>query len=92
MLRTKLVAINSQYVHSNLAIRALKAQLPQREVSWMEANINQQQAWILQELLQGDPQVLCFSCYLWNMQTAVRGCASHPAGHSVDSGRAGGFL
>lgn len=74
MLRTKLVAINSQYVHSNLAIRALKAQLPQREVSWMEANINQQQAWILQELLQGDPQVLCFSCYLWNMQTVLRLC------------------
>lgn len=74
VLRTKLVAINSQYVHSNLAVRALKAQLPQREVRWMEANINQQEQWILQELLRDDPQVLCFSCYIWNIQTVLRLC------------------
>ena len=74
MLRTKLVAINSQYVHSNLAVRMLKAQLPQPEVSWMEANVNQQEQWILQELLKGDPQLLCFSCYIWNIQTVLRLC------------------
>lgn len=64
-----LAAINAKYIHSNLAVYSLKAYAGAYEehISIAEYTINQQQDEILMDLYQRKPDVLCFSCYIWNL-------------------------
>lgn len=65
-----LTAINAKYIHSNLAVYSLKAFAPryEEEISIREYTINQPLDDILMELYEAGPDVVCFSCYLWNIQ------------------------
>lgn len=74
-----LVAINAKYIHSNLAVYSLKSYAqacfaargerdaggPHIEIA--EYTINQQQEDILADLYRRQPDMLCFSCYIWNI-------------------------
>ena len=64
-----LAAINAKYIHSNLAVYSLKAYAGAYEehISIAEYTINQQQDEILMDLYRRKPDVLCFSCYIWNL-------------------------
>ena len=64
-----LTAINAKYIHSNLAVYSLKANAKEWEpyVELAEFTINNQKDDILKELYRRQPQVLCFSCYIWNL-------------------------
>lgn len=64
-----LAAINAKYIHSNLAVYSLKAYAGAYEehISIAEYTINQQQDEILMDLYKRKPDVLCFSCYIWNL-------------------------
>ena len=65
-----LTAINAKYIHSNLAVYSLKAFVPryEEEISIREYTINQPLDDILMDLYEAGPDVVCFSCYLWNIQ------------------------
>lgn len=65
-----LAAINSKYIHSNLAVYSLRAYAAdyRDEIRIAEFTINQRMDEILMELYKLQPDILCFSCYIWNMQ------------------------
>ena len=64
-----LAAINAKYIHSNLAVYSLKAYAKRYagDISIAEYTINQHTDEILMDLYKRQPDVLCFSCYIWNM-------------------------
>ncbi len=64
-----LTAINAKYIHSNLAVYSLRAYAkPYRNrIQIAEYTINQQTGDILIDLYKRRPDVLCFSCYIWNL-------------------------
>lgn len=65
-----LVAINAKYIHSNLAVYSLKAYAReyQEHICLLEYTINHRTDYILQEIYKKQPDVLCFSCYIWNFR------------------------
>ncbi|MEJ8788419.1 B12-binding domain-containing radical SAM protein [Dorea sp. ICN-14282] len=67
-MKILLAAVNAKYIHSNLAIYSLKAYADVEEVELAEYTINQQKDEILRDLYLRKPDVLCFSCYIWNME------------------------
>lgn len=64
-----LTAINAKYIHSNLAVYSLRAYAKayKDEIMIAEYTINQQTDDILTDLYKKKPDVLCFSCYIWNL-------------------------
>ena len=63
-----LVAVNAKYIHSNLAVYSLKASAGAcgDQVEVREYTINQHMDEILKDLYQKQPDVVAFSCYIWN--------------------------
>lgn len=66
-MKILLTAVNAKYIHSNLAVYSLKAYSKCQEVELAEYTINQQIDEILMDLYKRKPDVLCFSCYIWNL-------------------------
>lgn len=72
-MKILLAAINAKYIHSNLAVYSLRSYAakmePQyeKELEIAEYTINQTTDSILMDLYEKKPDVLCFSCYLWNI-------------------------
>lgn len=68
-MKVVLTAINAKYIHSNLAVYSLRAYAkPYKEdISIAEYTINQQLDDILMDLYKKKPDMLCFSCYIWNL-------------------------
>ena len=85
-MRYLLAAINAKYIHSNLGIYSLKCYAQTRlnedrdggretEILLGEYTINHQMERILQDIYQKNPEVVGFSCYIWNIsyvETLVR--------------------
>ena len=65
-----LVAINAKYIHSNLAVYSLRAYAKEygSHIRIAEYTINHRVGFILQEIYKKKPDVLCFSCYIWNIR------------------------
>lgn len=73
-MKILLTAINAKYIHSNLAVYSLKAYADKYRnysekisVFFREFTINNMIDEILEELYLEHPDVLCFSCYIWNI-------------------------
>lgn len=72
-MKILLTAINAKYIHSNLAVYSLRAFAAgerdeyRQSVEIAEYTINQQVDEILISLYTKNPDVICFSCYLWNI-------------------------
>ena len=64
-----LAAINAKYIHSNLAVYSLKAYAKkyQDRIGLAEYTINQNLDDILKGIYRDHPEVLCISCYIWNI-------------------------
>ena len=63
-----LVAINSKYIHSNLAVYCLKSATKHSEkVSIKEFTINNRTEDIIKGIYEEKPDVIGFSCYIWNI-------------------------
>lgn len=64
-----LAAINTKYIHSNLAVYSLKAYAKkyQNQIGLAEYTINQNLDDILKGIYRDHPEVLCISCYIWNI-------------------------
>ena len=68
-MKILLTAINAKYIHSNLAVYSLQAYARRYadEIGIREYTINQTVDEILMDLYEEQPDVICFSCYLWNI-------------------------
>ena len=68
-MKTILAAVNAKYIHSNLAVYSLRAYAKDylNETKIAEYTINQQIDEILMDLYRERPELLCFSCYIWNL-------------------------
>lgn len=69
IMKIVLTAINAKYIHSNLAVYSLRAYAKEykNDIEIAEYTINQQVDDILRELYKKKPDILCFSCYIWNL-------------------------
>lgn len=67
-MKILLTAINAKYIHSNLAVYSLRAYAKECRdcIEVAEYTINHQSDDILQGIYKKNPDVLCFSCYIWN--------------------------
>lgn len=65
-----LTAINAKYIHSNLALYSLKAYAGEYagHVKLLEYTINHRPDEILEAVYQEQPDVVAFSCYIWNLE------------------------
>ena len=64
-----LTAINAKYIHSNPAVYSLYASAgveQQKNIRIAEYTINNRQEEILADLYRQKPDVIAFSCYIWN--------------------------
>lgn len=68
-MKILLVALNSQYVHLNLAVRYLKHYTDDLDYNCTirEFTINNRLEQILQEIMLEKADVICFSTYIWNI-------------------------
>ena len=70
-MKILLAAVNAKYIHSNLAVYCLRAyakeQHPASNITISEYTINQSFDEILMDIYKQAPDVLCLSCYLWNV-------------------------
>lgn len=71
-MKVLLGAVNAKYIHSNLAVYCLKAYAEKYgdtsdEISIGEYTINQQLDEILRDIYKRKPDMLCLSCYIWNL-------------------------
>ena len=68
-MKILLAACNAKYIHSNLAVYDLKAYSSDydKEVFLREYTINQPKDEILKDIYGSGADVVCFSCYIWNI-------------------------
>ncbi len=68
-MKILLVAVNAKYIHSNLAVYSLKAYAKQwkAHIEIAEYTINHRREQVLKDLYERRPDVLAFSCYIWNL-------------------------
>lgn len=73
-MKTVLAAVNSQYIHSNAALWQLKANCTAEagQVVVREFNINQQLKWVYSNIVAQVPDVIAFSCYIWNIEYVLK--------------------
>ncbi|WP_298841991.1 B12-binding domain-containing radical SAM protein, partial [uncultured Clostridium sp.] len=69
-MKVTLIGINAKYIHTNLAVRYLKAFANDLdyECEIMEFSINDQIERILEEILKSKSDIVAFSCYIWNIE------------------------
>ena len=70
-MKILLAACNAKYIHSNLAVYDLKAYSSDydKEVLLREYTINQPKDEILKDIYGSGADVVCFSCYIWNISS-----------------------
>lgn len=66
-MKILLAALDSKFIHVNLALRYLKKYCSGFDIVIKEFTINQKQEYILGEILAEDADLICFSCYIWNI-------------------------
>ena len=77
MKKVILAALNAKYIHSNLALRYLSRfqnNNQKHHVKTMEFTINQRLDFIAEELFRKQPDVVLFSCYIWNVEMLRQLC------------------
>ena len=73
-MKILLTALNSKFVHSNLAVRYLKAFTKDMnyECEIREFSINDREEKILEEIIKERPNIVAFSTYIWNIEMIKR--------------------
>ena len=72
-MKVLLVTLDSKFIHANLAVRYLKKFCENDgngvfNIEIKEFTINQQMHYILNEIFDYNPDIICFSCYIWNIE------------------------
>lgn len=68
-MKILLAACNAKYIHSNLAVYNLRAYASsyREHILLREYTINQVKDDILRDIYKSRAEVVCFSCYIWNI-------------------------
>ncbi|NWQ41354.1 B12-binding domain-containing radical SAM protein [Bacillus sp. EB106-08-02-XG196] len=65
--------LNAKYIHTNLAIRCLKAfAAPEFNIQLKEYTIKDPVMNIVSDLYQQKPTIIGFSCYIWNIEETIK--------------------
>lgn len=65
--------LNAKYIHTNLAIRYLKAfAAPEFNIQLKEYTIKDPAMNIVSDLYQQKPKIIGFSCYIWNIEETIK--------------------
>ncbi len=69
IMKILLNAINAKYIHSNLAVYSLRAYAKEyrEHIRLLEYTINNRVEEILEGIYKEHADVICFSCYIWNI-------------------------
>ncbi|RND01318.1 B12-binding domain-containing radical SAM protein [Lysinibacillus halotolerans] len=68
-----LTTLNAKYIHTNLALRYLKGSArPEFDPTIVEYTIKDPAFNIVSDLYQYKPDVVGFSCYIWNIEETIR--------------------
>ena len=70
-------SLNAKYIHANLALRSvsrLQSNNQKHPRKTMEFTINQRLDFIAEELFRKQPDVVLFSCYIWNVEMLRQLC------------------
>ena len=69
-----LAGINSKFIHVNLAVRSIAAYCRERgaDVDFIEFTVNESIDRVISCLIAEKPDVLGFSCYIWNIEPIIR--------------------
>ncbi len=79
-MKVILTALNAKYIHTNLAVRYLKSYHdtyypnPDIDIEILESTINNRIELIEREIYLRHPDVIAFSCYIWNIDMVLRLC------------------
>lgn len=75
-----LSSLNAKFIHTSLSIYSLKSYLKDKpsvssiNVSIDEFTINNNLDYCLKSLIKKSPDVICFSCYIWNIEETKKLC------------------
>ena len=69
-MKILLCAVNAKYIHSNLAVYSIRANAGEYrdQIELGEYTINQYVEDILQDIYKKKPDLIAFSCYIWNIR------------------------
>jgi radical SAM superfamily enzyme YgiQ (UPF0313 family) len=67
-MKILLIGVNAKYVHTNLAIRNIAAFCGLEDIEIFEGTINDNMDDILDEIIFKQPDIVAFSCYIWNIE------------------------
>ena len=75
-MKVVLSTLNSKFIHSSLALAYLEAACCGREweVEVIEFTINERMDNVMASIYLSQPDVLCFSCYIWNIEHILLLC------------------
>ncbi|MBQ7038097.1 MAG: DUF4080 domain-containing protein [Clostridia bacterium] len=75
-MRAVICGINSQYIHSTLApwclLAGVRAYAPSVTAEVVEGTINESPDAVFTRIMETAPQVVSFSCYIWNIEAVLR--------------------
>lgn len=73
-MKVLITAIDSKFIHSNLAVRYLKSFTRDMdyESKIKEFTINDREGRILEEIIKEKPDIVAFSTYIWNVELVSR--------------------
>lgn len=72
-MRITLTTLNAKYIHTSLAIRYLKAFCEKDyQIDLVEYTIKDPAINIVSDLFNRNPDVLGFSCYIWNIEETIK--------------------
>ena len=68
-----LSTLNAKYIHTSLSIRYLKAAVQEDyDVQLAEYTIKDPVINIATDLIQKQPDIIGFSCYIWNIEETIK--------------------
>lgn len=72
-MKILLTTLNAKYIHSNLALKYLFAVAGEerKSLELKEFTINHEDDYIYTELIRVEYGVICFSCYIWNIERTL---------------------
>ncbi|WP_321834962.1 B12-binding domain-containing radical SAM protein [Clostridium butyricum] len=73
-MKVVLAAINSKFIHSNLAVRYLRTYTKDLDYNCVirEFTINDREEKVLEQIIKEKPDIVAFSTYIWNVEFILR--------------------
>ncbi len=71
-IKNLLVAVNAKFSHSSLAIRYLRNEIKYNKPILKEYTINNIYSFVLDDILKEEPNIVSFSCYIWNIEYILK--------------------